>query len=91
MSGWDQHSGQGFYNPEASGYYGNYGAGNDPGSYASGGITFMSPAPIADGYDASYVDAEDEFANEPPLLGPILQNSISAENFTNHFASSKLG
>lgn len=74
MSGWDQNydytggqqQHQGFYNPtapEATSFYGNYGAGTDP-SYP----TFMTPS--AGPYDSAdtgnFVD--DEFSNEPPLL-----------------------
>ena len=88
MSTWDQNFGydasggqqqqqQGFYNPSAPGndvpsFYGNYGTGSDPSSYAPNTMNFMTPAPLGgsgpydSNTDGTYTD--DEFANEPPLL-----------------------
>ena len=62
MSDWQQH--QGFYNPEASGYYGNY----DQGP-SGAGVSFMTPAPLGSSFDdGGGFNGDDEFENEPPLL-----------------------
>jgi hypothetical protein len=61
--GYSDQQHQGFYNPsaEAPSYYGNYGAGSNAT------MTYMTPTPV--GNPTPYEpDADDEFANEPPLL-----------------------
>jgi hypothetical protein len=68
MSGWDQNFGhqEGFYNPDTSGYYGNFGHGQS--QTPAGGVSFMTPAPLESVYDNNFVENDDDFANEPPLL-----------------------
>ena len=65
MSGWDQGQQQGFYNPDGSSFYGNYGAGNyDPSYMPTAPLDGVAPYGVVG--EENYVD--DEFANEPPLL-----------------------